>query len=71
MNTTVKIESRNHKYATTYGGRIYVGDFEFMTMGDVTARLVNNYAFDRQCIQNAKIREKTIRYRESHVYKEN
>lgn len=32
MNNTVMIESKNHKHANTYGGRIYASDFAFMSL---------------------------------------
>ena len=49
MNKTVTIESRNHKYANTYGGRIVASDFDFMTMVSSTERIISAMRFDHAC----------------------
>ena len=59
MNKTVTITSRNHKHANTYGGVIYASDFntgchrpdKSVSWAD---RIVNDWAFDRQCRRNVE-----------------
>lgn len=55
MNTTVKIESRNHKYANTYGGRITASDFDFMTMVGSAERILSAMRFDHACEQHTVV----------------
>lgn len=49
MNTTVQIESRNHKYANTYGGYIKANDFLFMTLIESADRIAKAERFNRSC----------------------
>lgn len=57
-NKTVKIISRNHKYATTYGGDIR--EFDFFTSGTSTNKVVDKivaaWNFDKTCYANIKSR---------------
>lgn len=55
----VAIESKNHKYATTYGGRIHIADFttDFPrkeTSPSWANRIVSDWAFDNECRKNIK-----------------
>lgn len=61
-NKTVKIVSRNHKYATTYGGIIWEGDFVTSgCVGSTVDKITAAWAFDRQCMKNdaARLQTKT------------
>ena len=49
MNTTVKIESRNHKYQNSYGGYIKASDFLFMTLEESAERIAKAERFNRGC----------------------
>ena len=57
MTTRITIESKNHKYATTYGGRIDKGDFttdfsrneKTLSWAD---RIINDWSFDETCRKN-------------------
>lgn len=57
-NKTVKIVSRNHKYANTFGGLIQ--EFDFYTSGtsknNSADRILSAWKFDRQCAANARYR---------------
>lgn len=58
MNRVI-IESKNHKYATTYGGRIHSADFTTdyprkETFPSWTNRIVSDWAFDNECRKNIK-----------------
>ena len=50
MNRTVTIESKNHKYATTYGGYIYASDFniEYNGTRNMAERILSDWKFDEQ-----------------------
>ena len=62
-NKTVKIVSRNHKYATTWGGYIYDGDFCTSSPQEYTAdRIITAFNFDKQCKKNLKKRAMTYGY---------
>lgn len=55
----VTIEPKNHKYATTYGGRISIADFttDFPrkeTSPSWTNRIASDWAFDNECCKNIK-----------------
>lgn len=57
MTTRVTIESKNHTYATTYGGRIDKGDFttDFARSEKTlswTDRIINDWSFDEACRKN-------------------
>ena len=58
MNTTVTIESRNHKYQHTYGGLIKSRSFLYTSMSDVTDDLISTYAFNTSCKRWAELRDK-------------
>ena len=61
-NKTVKITSRNHKYANTWGGSIWEGDFVTCApVGNTAEKIANAWAFDRQCMKNdaARLQTKT------------
>lgn len=57
-NVTVKITSRNHKYANTYGGDITT--FDFCTSGTAINKVVDKimaaWRFDKECAANVKYR---------------
>lgn len=58
-NKTVKIVSRNYKYANTYGGIIWEGDFVTSgCVGSTADKITAAWAFDRQCIKNDTARLK-------------
>lgn len=65
MNNTVMIESRNHKYANTYGGRIYSSDFSFMSLEGATERIMGDMRFDLSCGKHKVVIPRT-RYAEIH-----
>ena len=64
MNTTVKIESRNHKYANTYSGRISASDFDFMTMVSSAEKILSAMRLDHACkkqtVQMPRQKQRTI-----------
>lgn len=70
MNTTVKIESRNHKYANTYGGKIYASDFDFISLSGAMDRVISAMRFDHAC-KKQTVQMPTQRYTENHRYKMN
>jgi hypothetical protein len=57
MTTRVTIESKNHKYANTYGGLIHGNDFSTdyprrenaLSWAD---RIINDWSFDDTCRKN-------------------
>ena len=57
-NVTVKITSKNHKYANTYGGEIR--EFDFYTCGTavnkVADKIMAAWRFDKECAENVKYR---------------
>ena len=66
MNKTVTIESKNHKYANTYGGNICVSDFctDYTGSRNIAEKIFSGWTFDRSC---EKQMENNIRsYRERH-----
>lgn len=55
----VTIESKNHKYATTYGGHVRIADFttDFPrkeTSPSWANRITSDWAFDNECRKNIK-----------------
>lgn len=56
MNKTVTITSKNHKYATTYSGNIYLSDFctDYDRSRNIADRILSDWAFDKQCRKNAE-----------------
>ena len=50
MNKTVTITSKNHKYATTYGGLIFTSDFntEYDGTRNIAERILSDWEFDEQ-----------------------
>lgn len=57
LNKTVKVVSRNYKYANTWGGSIYVGDFATCApSGNTVNKIVNAWSFDHQCIRKGAIK---------------
>ena len=60
MNKTVAITSKNHKYANTYGGKIYQTDFctehprnsKFQSWAD---RIESDIRFDNDCRKNMEV----------------
>lgn len=62
-NKTVKIVSRNHKYANTWGGSIYDRDFCTSSPQEYTVdKIINAFNFDKQCKKNLKNRAMTYGY---------
>ena len=62
-NKTVKIVSRNHKYANTWGCYIYDGDFCTSSPQEYTVdRIMSAFNFDKQCKKNLKKRAMTYGY---------
>jgi hypothetical protein len=62
-NKTVKIVSRNHKYANTWGGSIWEGDFCTSSPQECTVdKIINAWNFDKQCKKNLKKRAMTYGY---------
>lgn len=58
-NKTVKIVSRNHKYATTWGGSIWEGDFVTCApVGNTAEKIAGAWTFDKQCKKNIADRAK-------------
>lgn len=58
-NKTVKIVSRNHKYANTWGGSIWEGDFVTCApVGNTAEKIANAWGFDKQCKKNIADRAK-------------
>lgn len=58
-NKTVKIVSRNHKYATTWGGYIWEGDFVTSAPVSNTAnKIATAWGFDKYCKKNIADRAK-------------
>lgn len=59
MSKTVTIESKNHKYANTYGGLICQSDFcTDFTNGNITDRIFSDWKFDNQCKRNIESRNR-------------
>lgn len=58
MNTTVTIESKNHKYQHTFGGLIENESFLYSSMSDVTDNLISTYDFNTFCKCWAELRDK-------------
>lgn len=54
MNKTVTITSKNHKYANTYGGNIYLSDFctDYEETKNIASRIMSDWKFDEQCRKN-------------------
>lgn len=54
MNKTVTIESKNNKYANTYGGNICQSDFctNYEGSRNIVERIVSDWRFDEQCKKN-------------------
>lgn len=43
---------------TTFGGKIYKGDFyAHHTLSDITSRILSDWKFDQQCLANEKHRK--------------
>lgn len=65
MNKTVTIESRNHKYANTYGGYIFASDFctDYEGTRNIAERIINDWKFDKQCKKNIEFFEKERLYK--------
>ena len=58
MNTTVTIESKNHKHQHTFGGVIDYNAYDFpYTMAEIDERLIHDMAFDKSCEAWSKQRE--------------
>lgn len=59
-NKTVKIVSRNHKYANTWGGSIWEGDFVTYepVVGNAAKKIDIIREFDKQCKKNIVHRER-------------
>ena len=50
MNTTVTIESKNHKYQHTFGGVIDRNAYDYpYTMAEIDERLMRDTEFDKLC----------------------
>ena len=58
MNKTVTITSKSHKYANTYGGHIYVTDFNtsYDRTKNIANRIESDWKFDEQCMKNIRNR---------------
>lgn len=56
MNKTVTIESKNHKYANTYGGLICQSDFYTNYEGtrNIADKIVSAWRLDRLCSMQMK-----------------
>lgn len=57
MSKIVTITSMNHKYANTYGGGVYISDFNTSYEGshNIADRIVSDWRFDEQCKRNYEI----------------
>lgn len=56
MNKTVTIESKNHKYANTYGGLICQFDFctDYEGSKNIADKIASAWRFDRSCNMQMK-----------------
>ena len=56
MNRTVTITSKNHKYANTYGGNIYISDFctDYEGSRNIANRIMADWKFDQYCKKNSE-----------------
>lgn len=59
MNKTVTIESRNHKYANTYGGEIFASDYctDYEGTRNIASRIATDFKFDELCKKNIMSRK--------------
>lgn len=63
MNTTVTIESKNHKYQHTFGGVIAPYSFGYhYTMTDIDECLARDIAFNKSCEAWSKQRDSRKNY---------
>lgn len=62
---TKKIKIRNYNKHNTYGGQIYMWDFDaHHYMGDIAKRIALDQSFDMLCCNNIKNRSRINKYHE-------
>lgn len=60
---TTKFSHLNH---TAFGGRIYWNDFDaHSSMSDITARIISDMKFDKQCRINAENRDRKAEFQKN------
>lgn len=71
MNKTVTITSKNHKYATTYGGNICQSDFctDYEGTRNIADKIASAWRFDRSC--NMQMKNSMRSYKEKVSNKKN